>query len=360
MEYKCEFCNKTFSTKSNLNAHVKTTKKCIKSREGQIQPDKSHPCNYCLKVFGRKDHLQNHLKLCFEKIKSDKNIAVFKLKEIEAENLILKNADIELIELRKLHEQLKLENTRLASKNLKLKELLKDRNAIFEETKFQLLKHKKTNSDLSKENEQLKKDVYSRDYFIEKLKNFERPTQTINNNFNIYIKLSEIEIENSMPLTTELINEKIKTGYLYRYYANGYDGLNDFTESIVIANPKELNLNPWRAGFNYVCVDPITQEFYRLNKSKKWKQDTGAKYINIILDALKPSVEKHQKTLEIILSAFERETDEKFIEEVKPIHSGILDAEFRPNLFGKVKEKLSEITNINKILKTRDNLIMNS
>ena len=359
MEYKCEFCGKTFSTKSNLNTHVKTAKKCIKSREKQIITGKIYSCEYCLKVFTRTNCLQNHLKICLEKIKSDRDIVATKLEKIEKEILTLKTADIELNELKKLHEQLKLENMHLSTKNLKLKEKLKENDGSLKKAKFQLLNQKN-------EIEKLHKNLSTRESFIEKLTSSERtnPNNNVSNSFNnsfnncnISVKLSKIVIENSVPLTPELINNKTNTEYLYHHYANGYNALNDFMERIVATDPKELDLNPRKAGINYVCTNPTTDEFYKLNKLKQWEQDLGGSCVNSILDALIPIVEKHHKNLETNYTGRDLEITKRLTEE---INSGILDAKNRPNLLNRVKEKLSETVNINKILKNSNNFIMNS
>lgn len=353
MEYKCEFCCKTFSTKSNLNTHVKTAKRCIKTRDKQITPDEFYSCDYCRKIFTRNDYLQNHLKICLEKIKLDKDIVVTELEKVKEEILILRTVDIELNELKELYKQLKSENIHLSTKNLKLKEKLKDNDHNLKQAKFQLLKNKD-------EIEKLRKDLSTRESFIVKLTNSEKTNQTTNNNFNncnISVKLSKIVIENSIPLTPELINDKTNKEYRYCHYANGYNALNEFMERIVAVDPNKLDLNPQKAGINYVCTNPTTDEFYKLNKLKQWEQDLGGSCVNSILDALIPIVEKHHKTLETNYTGRDLEITKRLTEE---INSGILDAKNRPNLLNRVKEKLSETVNINKILKNSNNFIMNS
>lgn len=121
----------------------------------------------------------------------------------------------------------------------------------------------KENKRLTEENKRLTEDL-SRN---EKLPNSKplKMIQTIKNSFNnCNISLTLSKIENSIPLTKELINEKAEKAYRYLEYVNGYAGLNSFIEMIVIINPKELNLNPLKAGFNYVCTDIENQEFYSL------------------------------------------------------------------------------------------------
>ena len=69
MEKTCEYCNKTFSSLSNLKTHLKSSKKCILTRNNtetnlnNIQIE-NHECQYCHKSFSQKIHLQTHLNTC--------------------------------------------------------------------------------------------------------------------------------------------------------------------------------------------------------------------------------------------------------------------------------------------------------
>lgn len=58
---KCNFCDKTFSTKSNLNAHLKNTKKCISNRNIDT---KTFNCTFCDKDFSSKQKLTLHIEKC--------------------------------------------------------------------------------------------------------------------------------------------------------------------------------------------------------------------------------------------------------------------------------------------------------
>ena len=100
----CEFCNKSFSTKSSLNNHKKTAKFCLK-----IQDNKeiyTFDCDYCKKIFTSRQNLNIHLLNC--KNKKIQSITKEKDKEIE---IIRKEKDkeIEIMikENKKQEEQIK-------------------------------------------------------------------------------------------------------------------------------------------------------------------------------------------------------------------------------------------------------------
>jgi hypothetical protein len=56
---KCQFCEKLFSTISNLNTHQKTAKYCINNRNNIIIEE--YKC-YCEKIFNCKKNFNRHKK----------------------------------------------------------------------------------------------------------------------------------------------------------------------------------------------------------------------------------------------------------------------------------------------------------
>ena len=96
MSIECEYCKKTYSSKSNLTNHQKTAKYCLKI-QNEIgltnNKEKSYDCQYCNKQFSSNQRLTYHLENCLQKFAS--SIAeIQKLKElitgITAENKLLK------------------------------------------------------------------------------------------------------------------------------------------------------------------------------------------------------------------------------------------------------------------------------
>ena len=63
--HECLYCKKTFSTKSNLNRHNATSKKCNNTKKNLFK------CDFCKKEVTSKQMLTYHLKVCKEKEKSD-------------------------------------------------------------------------------------------------------------------------------------------------------------------------------------------------------------------------------------------------------------------------------------------------
>ena len=91
--FKCEFCNKNYSTLSNLNKHLKQAKFCKNSYQNNKQKNTNteevknkYNCIFCNKNFINEFSLNNHTQKC--KYKSIFNEVAKQTKE---ENLKLKN-----------------------------------------------------------------------------------------------------------------------------------------------------------------------------------------------------------------------------------------------------------------------------
>ena len=91
-KYKCEFCNKEFSTKTNLNYHKSNTKYCLE-KQGKTP---GFQCESCKKIVVSDNMLQKHYLKCiyyirshYEKIISEKDKHIKEL-EGKLENIALK------------------------------------------------------------------------------------------------------------------------------------------------------------------------------------------------------------------------------------------------------------------------------
>ena len=112
---ECEFCEKNFSSTSNLRYHKKTNKKC---QEIQLQQDKeivfeNVNCDFCDKNF-TKQTIKIHYKTCKKKI------------DIELKNLI-SDKDKEIKKLKKDNKKLQMRIIELEAEN---KIYLQDRDLV--------------------------------------------------------------------------------------------------------------------------------------------------------------------------------------------------------------------------------------
>jgi len=105
----CTFCNKEFSSKSNLVAHQKTAKFCL---EIQGKNDKKFECEYCSKKFTQNQSLIDHFHACKEKGKKEY------AKQFDAENSQLKE---------RLREREEYIAKQFDAENFQLKERLRER-----------------------------------------------------------------------------------------------------------------------------------------------------------------------------------------------------------------------------------------
>jgi hypothetical protein len=91
MEFKCEFCDKNFSNKSNLKSHQIKAKYCLKLQ--QINPDNLFKCSVCEKSFNVKSSCDRHQEICISNpIKLTNEIEELKKTILEQKDQALKNA----------------------------------------------------------------------------------------------------------------------------------------------------------------------------------------------------------------------------------------------------------------------------
>jgi hypothetical protein len=117
--FECEFCKKTFATKSNLTLHKKTTKRCLKIQESQLSEIdvKKYTCRYCDKQFLLKQTADDHERSC-------KNKDTFRYEQLIKDHELLKTVND------KLNIDFILCKQRLADREEELKNVREELNKV--------------------------------------------------------------------------------------------------------------------------------------------------------------------------------------------------------------------------------------
>jgi hypothetical protein len=102
--HSCEFCKKSFSTKSNLATHKKTAKYCISTRQ---EPSSKSTCDYCNKQLAARS-IESHMKICnlrkdyeINLLKSETISLKTRITELEAVNKVLQKSQDCVVEMAK-------------------------------------------------------------------------------------------------------------------------------------------------------------------------------------------------------------------------------------------------------------------
>ena len=98
MDKTCQYCNKVFSTPSNLKTHLKTSKKCLESRTDDTVEENNNKfeCEFCNKIFLTKQNLTHHNTTCKVKKNININSTELQLSSLKEENKLLKEQQIKL------------------------------------------------------------------------------------------------------------------------------------------------------------------------------------------------------------------------------------------------------------------------
>jgi len=326
---KCEFCEKTFSSKTNLLRHQRTVIACIKL-QGKIP--QGNICDYCKRSYTEKSSLNRHLLNCKAKRSAEieQNITTAKIKcETEHKEYIKAQKEKYLNKISLLKETNKTIQDELdecKAKNKKLKMLVKEKDEEI--------------TDLKVKYEEGKKDVY-REVCSKVL---DKSTVT-NNTAYIHPKLVNIPITNIQPLTEDYVKDRVDNGgYTFDHYLKGENGLVDFIYSITMRENDNGAIER-----NYVCTDPSRDSYHRLVETKDWQKDKGGKFVDIILDTLSDRVnDYHHKMLNERTSNVERKSavgyDPDYIYKLNTdMHSGVVQSrgKARRSLRQKIKKETS-------------------
>ncbi len=241
-KFKCEYCSKTFSTKGNLDIHIKNAQYCIKNRDGTMS---THTCQYCRSILATKHSLSRHENKCPDK----------KVLEIEK----------------------------------KFKHDLKNKREKIKELESNIKKLEKHNKKLDESNRELVKELDEHKGIITGMKNAP-DKKTIYNTAYVHPKLINLPINNIPALTQEYMIEKVNDGILtYEKAARGYPGILEVIGEM-ITHENEFG----EIERNYVCTDVSRNSFHRLLESKKWKSDKGGRYLNNMLDTFRDVMEEYK------------------------------------------------------------------
>ena len=125
--FKCEFCDKLFSSKGNLSTHLNSAKYCISKRiDIQIKAIVTHTCDCCQKSFTTKQFLSAHncrqkdynqQKVVFETILQEKDSIISSLKKDI--DIKLQEKDSIISSLKEQIESLQVKITSIAIEGVK-------------------------------------------------------------------------------------------------------------------------------------------------------------------------------------------------------------------------------------------------
>ena len=183
----CEFCQKEYSSKSSLNHHVKTNKKCILLRGETLESKLVFNCPYCefktFTKFGLKSHLCKN-KTELEK-KHNFDVLVEENKENERKLKVLeKHIQIQ-------HKKAEIEKDKLRNENLLL--LNTELNKAREEY---IIKLKEATDNFEKERSKLEEKIKTHESHLFSLS--AKPTNTTTSNVriqnNIYNNLETLDL----------------------------------------------------------------------------------------------------------------------------------------------------------------------
>jgi len=232
---ECEFCNKSFSTMSNLKYHIKTNKKCqIIQKEKNDDISSSVNCEFCNKIFTTQI-FKIHNKTCKKKLNEENKKLNEENKKLNEENIDIKKL------LNKKDEEIK---------NLQNEEIKKLKMRIVE---------------LETENK-----IYLQGHEVVQ-KMALQPKITTNNNNN-KIKINNF-FDNPEKIK-QMINEKLNKNYI----CDGQRGVAQFAYDTLLKDDE--------GNMNYICSDPSRHIFKFQNSEGNIEKDIKAnKLTNMLIDA---------------------------------------------------------------------------
>ncbi len=330
--FKCEYCEKELSSKTNLKVHQEKAKYCLAIQ--QKQAETLYTCDYCGRDFLHKSSYEKHTKIC--KVQDKHNTTVEKQKQYQKEQqkTIASN-------LRKLREQ----SFEITDLKKQIKQLEQDKHDLERavQTHLETIGFRDREIITLKEKVAFEKGCmagYEKNKHQPAITNVKTINKTTTNNV-VNQKLAKICVDNIDPFTIETIQNN-KDRFTIEKYIQGVPGIVSFIEGITRVTDKNGNINR-----NYVCTDKPRNSFYQLLDSREWKADDGASCISSVLDVLNPIVEQYDRDMGKIIVSNDKQESEKYktiVLEMKNVGRGFdgKETEHRDKLMEKVRNSIKE------------------
>jgi len=248
---ECSYCQRIFSTMSNLKYHQKHAKYCL-SLQGSTRNLSKFICDFCEASYTAKHSLSGHMLKCPDK---------------------------------KMHDLKSKHKERLTSLKTQIKEVKSaDKYKAKEISKLNMVI-----KNLEKKNKELETQLDEHKGIVTGLKTAP-DKRTIYNTAYVHPKLVNLPVGNIPALTQEYMIEKVNDGILtYEKAAKGYSGMLDVIGELITHENDKGEMER-----NYVCTDVSRNSFHRLLESKKWKSDKGGRYLNNMLDTFRGVMEEYK------------------------------------------------------------------
>lgn len=228
--FKCEFCNKDYTTKTILNTHQKTAKKCLALRgENTDTKDNTYKCDVCEYTTRQKGNLAIHISSCKTKISQ-------KYSSLERDNARLEKDKVRLENEKQTLlnevEKLKMEIEKLSEENKKLRE----KEQKHEDMLFQLAS---------------------------------KPTVSNTTNNNTSKKTKNLIISD---WSQETIKSKVENNFTLEHLEDGIKGVARFTRDYIIKDENGAKTlicsDPSRMIFKYKDAEGVIQKDVKAIKLK--------------------------------------------------------------------------------------------
>jgi hypothetical protein len=230
----CQYCQKEYSSKSNLLKHQSTTKKCLDLQKSLkiVSKIQNFICQYCNKNFSSKYSLNNHENVCKSK------------KEHIIDNYV-KNNDTVLSEIEFLRNEIK----NLQNFKIKYEEILLENQKLREEV-ASLNGANQVYSEITKNNHQITINNNNK----------------TNNNYSKNITFNSSLNLNDIDTISDIINNKYSIDHLLQ----GQKGIAHFILENFLkdddGNLKYICSDPSRKVFNYQTEEGVIEKDLSANK----------------------------------------------------------------------------------------------
>ena len=270
---ECEYCQKVFSTKSNLSSHQKSAKYCLEL-QGEHKEEKKFTCEYCNKVLTQQKSLDVHIISCKEKKKKNEM-----MKDTE-NSLLIKKLEYEIVKLKKnekeniqkkdeYHTQkMKEKDALLLVETESLKEKIAEKNEYIAKLEAKL---EKMEEKLESKFEKLE-SVFTMAIESRSVTASTASTTTNNTTNNITVTNNNV-----LNLSKEHVNKVLKDHLNYDVVYAGQAGFAKFVVDKMLKGPD--------GKLTYKCVDPSRQMFEFTDETGETVRDMRAeKLIQSLLD----------------------------------------------------------------------------